>query len=216
MWSGAWNKQSSLQKSQSIGVMIRRLWVGRNRWIVWKLDWLSLVSKSHVLPTPPICNALTVSDRQMRIKSCSIEFRNNQSQESEMEHENKQHIWFTQLNVRQTSKPVVVSVVRLIPTGGKLYFCWNFLKPIDVSFCTKMPEMSNLCLGKNSNVNSSFDYPRTVQIHFLHIQEKLTERFDSTELSKTKIWTTRIFAFWQNIKNFRTHFDGRYKVSASK
>ena len=40
--------------------------------------------------------------------------------------------------------------------------------------------------GKNSNVNSSFDYPRTVQIHFLPVQEMLSERFDSTKLSKTK------------------------------
>ena len=57
-----------------------------------------------------------------------IESRNNSSPKSEVVHETKfnsysVHIWFAQLNRCQISKPVVVSVVSSISTGGNFIFC---------------------------------------------------------------------------------------------
>ena len=48
-----------------------------------------------------------------------------------------------------TSKPVMVTIVSSIPTGGNFIFCWNFLKPLDVSFVQKY-QKCQICIRKNS------------------------------------------------------------------
>ena len=70
------------------------------------------------------------SDFQILIKSCSIESRNDQSQNSEVVHETKfslkisysTHACLAQLDQHQTYKPVMVSVVSSNPTGGNFIF----------------------------------------------------------------------------------------------
>ena len=44
------------------------------------------------------------------------------------------HVWLAQLRRHQTSKPVIVSVVSSIPTGGNFIFYENFLKPLMLCF----------------------------------------------------------------------------------
>ena len=83
---------------------------------------------------------LTVSDFQILIKSCSVESRNDPSLKSEVVHETKFslkisysiHAFLAQLDQHQTCKPVMVSVVSSIPTGGNF-----FLRHLDANFVQK-------------------------------------------------------------------------------
>ena len=66
-----------------------------------------------------------------------------------MEHETKYnirifystHVWVAEWSRHLTSIPLMVGVVSSIPTAAgmetTLFFCWNFLKPLDVKFVQK-------------------------------------------------------------------------------
>ena len=95
-----------------------------------ELTTLSLVYKSDAYPTVLSRHALTVSDFQILIQSCSIESRNDPSPKSEVVHETKfslkisysTHFSLAQLDRHQNSKLVMVSVVSSSPTGGNFIF----------------------------------------------------------------------------------------------
>ena len=86
-------------------------------------------------------HVLTVSDFQILIKACLIEFRNDPSPKSEVVHETKfslkisysTHACLAQLDQHQTCKPVMVSVVSSNPTGGN----FHFLRHLDAYFVQK-------------------------------------------------------------------------------
>ena len=92
---------------------------------------------SHVLSR----HVLQVSDFQILIKSCSIEYRNDQSPKSEVAQETKfslkisysPHACLAQLDRHQTCKAVTVSVVSSSPTGGNFIF----LRHLDANFVQK-------------------------------------------------------------------------------
>ena len=50
------------------------------------------------------------------------------------------YVWLGQLDSHPTSKPVMISVLSLIPTGGNLFFTETFLKALDDNSVQKFQE----------------------------------------------------------------------------
>ena len=68
------------------------------------------------------------------IKPCLNDSRNDTNEDKlQLQTSQVEYVWLAQWDNHQTSKPVMVSVVGVIPTGCNFIFCQNFLNLLDIN-----------------------------------------------------------------------------------